>query len=49
MINNPKVSVVGVVFQNNQGERYHAKYYPQHSNLGNKSADLASREGQKKF
>lgn len=45
MMNSPKVRVVGVVFQNNQGERYYSKYYaPTSGNF-----DLTSKEGQKKL
>jgi hypothetical protein len=47
-MNNPKVNVVGIVFQNNQGERYYSKYYSQHSQL-NRAFDLSGKEGQKKF
>jgi hypothetical protein len=49
-MNNPKVNVVGVIFQNKQGERYYSKYYSQHSpaNL-NRTYDLSNREHQKKF
>lgn len=49
MINNQKVNVVGLVFQNKQGENYYSKYYTLHSILSNKTFDLTSKEGQKKF
>lgn len=44
-MSSPKVKVVGVVFQNNQGERYYSKYYAQ--STGN--FDLTSKESQKKL
>ncbi len=49
MINNQKVNVVGLVFQNKQGENYYSKYYTLHSSLINKTFDLTNKDGQKKF
>jgi hypothetical protein len=44
-MSSPKVKVVGLIFQNNQGERYYSKYYAQAK--GN--FDLTSKESQKKL
>ncbi len=44
-MSSPKVKVVAVVFQNNQGERYYSKYYA--ASKGN--LDLTSKEAQKKL
>lgn len=44
-MSSPKVKVVAVVFQNNQGERYYSKYYaPAKGNF-----DLTTKDGQKKL
>ena len=49
-MSNPKVNVVGLVFQNKIGERYYSKYYSRHCQPHlNRLYDLTTKEGQKKF
>ena len=50
LMNSPKISLVGVVFQNNFNERYYSKYYTKTCPYATKEPfNLESFEGQKKF
>lgn len=43
-MSNPKVNVVGLVFQNKIGERYYSKYYSRHCQPHlNRSYDLTTK------
>jgi hypothetical protein len=49
-MNNQKVNVVGVLFQNNFGERYYSKYFTKHSkSVIRADYNLEKIEDQKKF
>lgn len=50
-LSSPKVKVIGVIFQNNFGARYYAKYWVKHSSIvfGKAEYDLTGEAGQHKL
>ena len=49
-MSSPKIKVIGIVYQNNFGERYYSKYWTKNCPIAKKEPfNLETFEGQKKF
>lgn len=50
-MSNPKINVVGIIFQNNFGERYYSKYFTKHSTTSTTRGtyNLSVFDDQRKF
>ena len=49
-MNSPKINVVGIIYQNNHGERYFSRYFTKHCPVASQDPfNLDTFDGQRKF